>query len=117
MRCNPTGPLVPAPSPAPAPPRLLDRVRQTAAARGHAAPTQEAFAQWTLRLILFHDKRHPQELNLADVGRFLTHLAQTEKDPLRALEAAQQALEFRYRDVLALAIGDLPLPRPPRLLD
>jgi len=51
------------------------------------------------------------------VGRFLEHVAQTEKDALRCLEQAHAALTFRYRDVLGLEVGELPFPEPPRLLD
>jgi integrase len=101
----------------PPPPRLLDQVRQVAAAHGYAAATRDGFVQWTVRLIHFHGRRHPRELNLADLGRFLEHVVRSEKDPLPALAEARRALEFLYRDVLAIPVGELPLPRPPRLLD
>jgi hypothetical protein len=52
-----------------------------------------------------------------DVGRFLQHVAQTEKDPLARLEEAHTALTFLYHDVLGLDVGELPFPDPPRLLD
>jgi integron integrase len=66
---------------------------------------------------LFHNKRHPRDLAPGDVGRFLEHVAQTEKDPLACLEEAHAALTFLYRDVLGLEVGPLPFPDPPRLLD
>ena len=101
----------------PSPPRLLDLVRQVALSRfGQDGPAQR-YADWTRRLILFHDKRHPRELSPGDVGRFLEHVAHTEKDALNCLEQAHTALTFLYQDVLGLAIGELPLPEPPRLLD
>jgi integrase len=75
------------------------------------------YADWTRRLVLFHGKRHPRELSPGDVGRFLEHVAQTEKDPLHCLEEAHTALTFLYQDVLGLAVGELPCPEPPRLLD
>jgi hypothetical protein len=46
-----------------------------------------------------------------------TYLAQTEKDPLNALEQAHAALTFLYRDVLGLDVGERLCPEPPRLLD
>lgn len=101
----------------PSPPRLLDLVRQVALSRfGQDGPAQR-YVDWTRRLILFHDKRHPRELSPGDVGRFLEHVAHTEKDVLNCLEQAHTALTFLYHDVLGLAIGELPLPEPPRLLD
>jgi integron integrase len=67
--------------------------------------------------VLFHNKRHPRELSPGDVGRFLEHVAQTEKDPLAPLEEAHASLAFLYHDVLGLDVGELPFPDPPRLLD
>ena len=114
-RNPPTAPQTPAAEPAP--PRLLDQLRQTARERGHAEPSVAAFADWSRRFILFHGKRHPGELGLPEVGQFLASIAHTEKDPLRALAASRAALDFLYREVLHLDLGELPQPRPPRLLD
>ena len=70
------------------PPRLLDLVRQVARARFGQDGPSEHYAYWKRFLILFHDKRHPREMALGDVGRFLEHVAQTEKDALNCLEQA-----------------------------
>src|SRR5262245_12843831 len=98
------------------PPRLLDQLRQCAEQRGHSPATVAAFIALNRRFILFHGKRHPRELALPEIGQFLQSLAQAEKDPLRALAASRDALDFLYREVLHLDLGELPLPRPPRLL-
>jgi hypothetical protein len=101
----------------PQPPRLLDLVRQVAQTRfGQSGPADRC-VEWTRRLVLFHNKRHPRELSPGDVGRFLQHVAQTEKDPLPRLEEAHTSLTFLYREVLGLELGELPFPDPPRLLD
>jgi hypothetical protein len=55
----------------------------------------ERFAEWVRRFVVFHGI-HPRDLFNEDVGRFLEHVAHTEKDPLRALEAGQEALTFLY---------------------
>jgi integron integrase len=114
-RSPPTAPQTPAAEPAP--PRLLDQLRQTARRRGYAEPAVAAFADWSRRFILFHAKRHPGELGLSEIGQFLASIAHTEKDPLRALAASRAALDFLYCEVLHLDLGELPQPRPPRLLD
>jgi integrase len=105
------------PPAAPAAPRLLDQVRMVARERGHPAAAATAMAQWTRRFILFHGKRHPREMGVAEVRQFLQALAQTEKDAVRVLAASRDALDFLYREVLHVDVGELPLPRPPRLLD
>ena len=108
----------PATSPPPAaPPRRLDQRRFTARQRGHAEPSVAAFADWSLRFILFHGKRHSREMGLTEVGPFLESVANTEKDPVPALAASRDALDFLDRAVLHLDLGELPWPRPPRLLD
>ncbi len=102
---------------APPPPRLLDQLRQVALTHfGRPEPGQR-FAEWARRFILFHDRRHPRDLGMADIARFLDHLAQTENDPLRALEQAREALDFLYQRLLHVELGELPYPEPPKLLD
>ena len=67
--------------------------------------------------ILFHDKRHPSSLGLAQVTQFLEHVVKTSADPLPALAQARAALMLLYGGVLGIHLGELPQPRPPRLLD
>lgn len=69
--------------PAPQPPRLLDQVRERALARFGRPEPGERYADWARRFVIFHGMRHLRDLFNADVGRFLQHVAQTEKDPLR----------------------------------
>jgi hypothetical protein len=101
----------------PSPPRLLDLVRQVARTNFGQDGPGERYADWTRRLILFYDKRHPRDLVPGEVGRFLEHVAQTESDALNRLEEAHTALTFLYHNVLGLTVGELPCPEPPRLLD
>src|SRR5262245_47611651 len=48
-------------SPPSAGPRLLDRLRAACRVRHYSLRTEDAYAQWVRRFILFHGKRHPQE--------------------------------------------------------
>jgi integron integrase len=96
---------------------LLDQLRTAARSFGHSEATIAAYAAWSCRYIHFHDKRHPRELGLAEIGRFLEHVARTEPNPLAALEDARASLDFLYRHVLCQPLDELPRPRPPRLLD
>jgi hypothetical protein len=58
----------------PEPPKLLDRLRQVLRTKHYAYRTEQAYVGWVRRFILFHDKRHPQEMGGAEIERFLTHL-------------------------------------------
>jgi len=77
-------------------PRLLDQVRDLALQAGHLPAAAQSFVEWNRRFILFHEKRHPKEMGLAEIGRYLQHVVQVEKDPLPALEASRKALDFLY---------------------
>jgi hypothetical protein len=37
--------------------------------------TERAYVDWMKRLILFHHKRHPHDMEVPEVQAFLTHLA------------------------------------------
>lgn len=98
-------------------PKLLDQLRAAAQQFGHPDSWTDEAGQWCRRFILFHGTRHPGDMGPAEVARFLEHVAKTEKDALRALAAAHGALTFLYERVLHRPLGEVPLPRPPRLLD
>lgn len=109
--------LVPLAVPSSQPPKLLDRLRQAAWVHFGRPEPGDRYATWVRRFILFHGTRHPRALGVSEVGRFLEHIAQSEKDPLRCLEQAREALTFLYQELLHMNLGELPFPEPPRLLD
>jgi site-specific recombinase XerD len=56
-------------------------------------------------LSMFHGKRHPQEMGVAEVEAFLTHLAVEGRVSASTQNQALSALLFLYKEVLAI---DLP---------
>ena len=64
--------MVPGAAPAP---KLLDRLRDHLRTRHYSIRTETAYVDWARRFILFHGKRHPQDMGGAEVEAFLTHLA------------------------------------------
>ena len=48
-------------------PRLLDRVRGTLRARHYSPRTEESYVAWIRRFILFHGRRHPDELGEPEI--------------------------------------------------
>jgi len=114
-------PLVPAPSssvPAclTAPP-LLERLRMAARSRGDSQPVAENLVGWARAFILFHNKQHPGQMGLPQATHFLEHVVKTAPEPLPALAQARAALTLLYGGVLGNDLGELPQPRPPRVLD
>jgi len=53
--------LPPSPPAGPAP-KLLDRVRWHLRVKHYSIRTEQAYVDWIRRYILFHQKRHPNEM-------------------------------------------------------
>jgi len=79
------------------PPRLLDRMRQVLRTKHYAYSTEQAYVQWARRYILFHDKRHPQEMGGPEIEQFLTHLAVEGRVSASTQTQALCALLFLYK--------------------
>lgn len=90
-----------------APSPLLQRVREAVRTRHYSIRTEEAYAFWVRRYILFHHRRHPAEMSEAEVGAFLTHLATQGEVAASTQNQALNALIFLYRHVLERPLGDL----------
>ncbi|MCB1008220.1 MAG: integron integrase [Acidobacteria bacterium] len=89
-------------------PGLLARVVLEARRRRLSLATERAYRDWVRRFVHFHGRRHPRELDAADVAAFLTHLATERKVAASTQNQALAALLFLYRDVLAIDLGELP---------
>ena len=82
------------------PPRLLDRVRGKIRLKHYSIRTEEQYANWIKRFILFHGKRHPESMGAPEVEAFLTHLAVEGKVAASTQNQARSAILFLYKEVL-----------------
>jgi integron integrase len=80
--------------------KLLDRVRDAIRTKHYSIRTEEAYVNWIKRFILFHDKRHPQEMEAAEIEEFLTHLAVDKNVAASTQNQALSAILFLYQEVL-----------------
>jgi integron integrase len=87
--------------------RLLERVRLEARRRRLSPRTEDAYAGWVRRFVLFHDKRHPEQLGGPEVAAFLSDLAVRGKVSASTQNQALGALLFLYRHVLERELGAL----------
>ncbi len=85
------------------PPKLLDQVRDALRLKHYSYRTEESYVSWIKRFILFHHKRHPQDMGSTEVQAFLTHLAVEQRVAASTQNQALSALLFLYREVLHLA--------------
>jgi integron integrase len=101
------------------PPKLLDRVRSAARLRHLSRRTEDAYWAWIRRFILFHDKRHPDEMGSLEVVAFLSDLAVRRRVGASTQNQALAAILFLYRAVLGRELEGLGTavraPRPPSL--
>jgi integrase len=86
------------------PPRLLDQLATELRTRHYSPRTEEAYAHWVRRFVLFHGRRHPRDLGSAEVGAFLSHLAVHEQCAAATQNQALAALLFLYRRVLGIEL-------------
>ncbi len=80
--------------------KFLDIVRDVIRLKHYSIRTEEAYLNWIKRFILFHRKRHPQEMGAQEVEAFLTHLAVEGHVSSSTQNQAFSALLFMYREVL-----------------
>ncbi len=81
-------------------PKLLDQVRQAIRARHYSKRTEQTYADWIKRFILFHGKRHPSEMGEPEINQFLTDLAINKRVSASTQNQALSALLFLYQHVL-----------------
>ena len=84
----------------PKPKKLLDQVRDVLRTKHYAYRTEQSYVDWIRRFILFHNKRHPQEMREAEVEAFLTHLAVERHVSASTQNQALSVILFLYRPVL-----------------
>lgn len=85
-------------------PRLLDHVRDRIRSKHYSSRTEEAYAHWIKRFILFHQKRHPRELGGPEVERFLSDLAVNRQVSASTQNQAKSAVLFLYKEVLGMEL-------------
>ena len=100
-------------------PKFLEQVRTILRTRHYSLRTEEAYLGWIRRFILFHGKRHPQEMGEAEVAAFLNYLAGERAVAAATQNQALNALLFLYEVVLERKLGVVEglqrVQRPPKL--
>src|SRR3954464_7960370 len=93
-------------------PRLLSQVRQTIRLHHYSRRSEEAYLGWVRRYVRFSGMRHPAELGLEDVRRFLTTLADRGRVSASTQNQALSGLLFLYRQVLGRELDSVAIVRP-----
>ncbi len=86
---------------------LRERVRRAIRLRHLSRRTEKAYWDWIVRYVIFHDKRHPEEMGARAITSFLSWLATDRKVSASTQNQALSALIFLYRKVLEIEIEGL----------
>lgn len=92
------------PSKTPQSPKLLERMSMHLRARHYSLRTETAYLDWVRRFILFHHKRHPQDMGAAEVEAFLTHLAVERQVSASTQNQAKAAILYLYKQFLGISL-------------
>ncbi len=98
--------------------KLLDQTRDALRAKHYSYRTEETYTDWIRRFILFHHKRHPQDMGAPEIQAFLIHLASERTVAASTQNQALSAILFLYREVLQKEVEPILLSsakRPERL--
>lgn len=86
--------------------RLLDQLRQVIRKKHYAYSTEEAYASWAKRYILFHNKRHPADMSEKEISAFISDLALNRNVAASTQNQALNAIVFLYKHILKIDLGD-----------
>jgi integron integrase len=89
-------------------PRLLDQISIVCRRRHYSPRTEASYRLWCKQFVLFHAKRHPIEMGVAEVGSFLNHLAVDRQVSASTQSQALNAIVFLYEHVLERPLGAIP---------
>ena len=85
-------------------PKLLEQVKQKARLKNYSLRTEQAYVFWIRRFILFHGKRHPEQMGGSEVEAFLTDLAVRGRVAASTQNQAFNAILFLYKNVLNMDV-------------
>jgi integron integrase len=86
----------------------MDSVRRELIASRYSRRTCRTYADWIRRFIVFHGRRHPRDLDEADVQAFLSDLAVRRRVSASTQNQALSALLFLYRKVIERPLRRIP---------
>ena len=87
-------------------PRLLDQVRNRLRYLHYSPRTEDAYIHWIRRFILFHNKRHPKDMDENQIVTFLTYIATKEHVAASTQNQALCSLVFLYKEIIKKDLGD-----------
>jgi len=86
------------------PKKLLDQFKDNIRLKQYSYRTEKTYIEWVRAYILFHNKRHPREMGVAEINQFITHLVVDRKASASTQNQAISAILFLYRNTLHIEL-------------
>lgn len=86
--------------------KLLDRVRDQMRLKHYSYSTEKSYVHWIKHYILFHNKKHPNQMQKKEIETFLTSLATQKRVSPTTQNQAFAAILFLYKEVLKTDISE-----------
>ena len=82
--------------------KLLDVLRDKIIFKGYSRATEKTYLYWNKEFILYHDKKHPEDMGKDEIEAFLTYLAVTKNVSPTTQNQAFNAILFLYKEVMGI---------------
>jgi integron integrase len=89
--------------------KLLDQYREALRNRHYSLRTENTYLGWVRHYILYHNKRHPREMGVAEINDFITSLVNQKTVAASTQNQAISAILFLYRNVLNIKLEETAL--------
>jgi integron integrase len=89
--------------------KLLDQYSEFIRNRHYSLRTEKTYISWVRQYILFHNKRHPREMGVAEINAFITYLVNQKNVAASTQNQAISAILFLYRNVLNIKLDEAAL--------
>ena len=86
-------------------PKLLTHLSEVIRLKHYSLKTEKSYIHWCRRFILFHKKRHPQDMGTQEVQAFLNYLAVDQRVSASTQNQALNAIVFLYKHVIKKELG------------
>ena len=96
-------------TPVPQRKKLLDQYSEALRLKQYSPRTEKTYLLWVRSYILFHKKRHPQEMGILEIRQFITHLVSEKNVSASTQTQALSAILFLYRHVLHIQLDETAL--------
>jgi integron integrase len=86
--------------------KLLDQYSESLRNRHYSLRTEQTYVSWVRQYILFHNKRHPRDMGVAEINEFISFLANQRTVAASTQNQAISAILFLYRYVLHIELDE-----------